>query len=167
MFGEADRHPVSELLELLLGAGSLGDLEHVEAHSLAQGPALTHGDNVANLDISEARRQVHRHVLVALLKAVVLSNVVKVVSADDDGPLHLHLGHHARQDASSDRDVTGKRAFLVNVGALDGLLGCLETQTDVLVVPRKLLFASLSKQDSLLILKDGRLLLVGTLGLQG
>lgn len=43
----------------------------------------------------EARRQVHRHVLVALLKAVVLSNVVKVVSADDDGPLHLHLGHHA------------------------------------------------------------------------
>ena len=40
----------------------------------------------------------HGHVLVALLKAVVLSDVVKVVSADDDGPLHLHFGHHAWGD---------------------------------------------------------------------
>lgn len=43
----------------------------------------------------EAGGEVHGHVLVALLKAVVLSDVVEVVSADDDGPLHLHLGHHA------------------------------------------------------------------------
>lgn len=34
------------------------------------------------------------HVLVAFLKAVVLPDVVEVVSADDNGPLHLHLGHH-------------------------------------------------------------------------
>lgn len=107
----------------------------------------------------------HGHVLVALLKAVVLSDVVEVVSADDDGPLHLHLGHHARQDPPSDGDVTSKRAFLVNVGALDGLLRCLEAQADVLVVSRELLLASFAKQDPLLILKDGRLLLVGTLGL--
>lgn len=45
------RCPVSELLELLLGASGLGDLEHVEAHGLAQGPALTHRDNIANLDV--------------------------------------------------------------------------------------------------------------------
>ena len=51
MFGAAGRGPVSELLELLLGAGSLGDLEDVEAHGLAQGPALAHRDDVANLDI--------------------------------------------------------------------------------------------------------------------
>lgn len=96
----------------------------------------------------------HGHVLVALLKAVVLSDVVEVVSADDDGPLHLHLGHHARQDPPSDGDVTSKRAFLVNVGALDGLLRCLEAQADVLVVSRELLLASFAKQDPLLILKD-------------
>ena len=36
-----------------------------------------------------------RHVLVPLLKAVVLANVMQVVTTDDDGPLHLHLGHHA------------------------------------------------------------------------
>ena len=40
----------------------------------------------------------HGHVLVALLEAVVLPDVVKVVSADDDSPLHLHFGHHAWGD---------------------------------------------------------------------
>ena len=51
VFGAAGRGPVSELLELLLGAGSLGDLEDVEAHGLAQGPALAHRDDVADLDV--------------------------------------------------------------------------------------------------------------------
>ena len=162
MFGAAGRGPVSELLELLLGAGSLGDLEEIEAHSLAQGPAFAHCDDVTDLDVPEAGRKVHGHVLVALLKAVVLSDVVKVVSADDDGPLHLHFGHHARQDPPSNGDITRKRAFLVNVGALDGLLWSLEAQTNVLVVSRELFFASFSKQDPLFILKDGRLLLVRT-----
>lgn len=51
MFGAAGRGPVSELLELLLGAGSLGDLEDIEAHGLAQGPALTHRDDVTDLNV--------------------------------------------------------------------------------------------------------------------
>lgn len=109
----------------------------------------------------------HRHVLVALLKAVVFSDVVEVVPADDNGPLHFHLGHYARQDPPSDGHITSKGTFLVNVGALNGLLGCLETQTDVLVISGKFLFASFSKQNPLLILKDGWLLLVGALSLQG
>ena len=54
-FGGAGRDPVSELLELLLGARSLGDLEYIEAHGLAQGPALAHCDDVADLDISVDR----------------------------------------------------------------------------------------------------------------
>lgn len=45
---------VSELLELLLDAGSLADPKHVEEHSLAQGLALTHCDNVTNLEVPEA-----------------------------------------------------------------------------------------------------------------
>ena len=40
-----------ELLKLLLGASSLGDLEHIESHSLAQGPALSNCDNVSDLYI--------------------------------------------------------------------------------------------------------------------
>lgn len=42
---------VSELLELFLGACSLGHLEHVEAHSLAEGAALAHCHDVPNLHI--------------------------------------------------------------------------------------------------------------------
>lgn len=36
----------------------------------------------------------HRHVLMALLEAVVLADVVQVVPADHNGALHLHLGDH-------------------------------------------------------------------------
>lgn len=47
----------------------------------------------------------HGHVLVALLEAVVLADVVQVVAADDDGALHLHLGHHAwGQSGGQDSD---------------------------------------------------------------
>ena len=56
-----------ELLKLLLGASSLGDLEHIESHSLAQGPALSNCDNVSDLYIPETGGQVHRHVLVTFL----------------------------------------------------------------------------------------------------
>lgn len=47
------RRPALELLELLLGANGLGDLEHDEAHCLAQGLALTHCDSVTDLDVPE------------------------------------------------------------------------------------------------------------------
>lgn len=44
-----------------------------------------------------------------LFEAIVLSDVVKLVSMDDNCPLHLYLG------LTSDGDVTSKRALLVNV----------------------------------------------------
>lgn len=44
--------------------------------------------------VPEARWQMDREVLVSLLKSVVLANVMQVVTSDDDGPLHLHFGHH-------------------------------------------------------------------------
>lgn len=46
-------YPVSELLEMLLGADSFGDLEHAEVHGLALGLALIDRDDVTTLDISE------------------------------------------------------------------------------------------------------------------
>ena len=115
-----------ELLKLLLGASSLGDLEHIESDSLAQGPALSNSDNVSNLYIPETGGQVHRHVLVTLLKAIVLSDVMEIVPADDDIPLHLHLHHDTRQDPILDGDITSEGAFLVYVGALNGFFGCLK-----------------------------------------
>jgi len=43
--------PFLELLELLLGPGSLRDFEDVEADSLAEGTTLPHGDDVPDLDV--------------------------------------------------------------------------------------------------------------------
>lgn len=45
--------------------------------------------------LPEAGGKMDRHVLVPLLEPVVLADVMQVVSPDDDGPLHLHLGHNA------------------------------------------------------------------------
>ena len=50
-----------------------------------------------------------------LLKAIVLSDVMEIVPADDNGPLHLHLGHNTRQNPTSDGDISSEGAFLVYV----------------------------------------------------
>ena len=65
----------------------------------------------------------HKHVL-RLLRAIVLSDVMEIALADDNGPLHLYLD--TQQILTLDGDITTKGAFLVYEGALDGLLGCLE-----------------------------------------
>lgn len=67
-------------------------------HNIKRGPtlAITQCAALTNRgqNVPEARRQVDRDVLVPLLKAVVLADVMQVVTSDDDGPLHLHFGHH-------------------------------------------------------------------------
>lgn len=60
------------------------------------------------------------HILVAFLKAVVLLDVVQVVSLDNGDPLHLGIGHHATQNPSSDGYITRKGECPVNIGALKG-----------------------------------------------
>ena len=62
-----------------------------------------------------------RHVLVPLLEPVVFLDVVEIVSPDDDGAVHLHLGDDPSQDATSDRHMAGERALLVNVVTLTSL----------------------------------------------
>ena len=54
----------------------------------------------------------HGLVLVTFLKAVVLLDIVEVVSLDDSYPLHLRFGHQARRNPSSDGDVSRKENFL-------------------------------------------------------
>lgn len=63
----------------------------------------------------------HRHIPVTLLKSVVFRQIVQVVAADDDGPLHLHLLHDTSQDAATDRHVASEWALLVDVSAFDRL----------------------------------------------
>lgn len=63
----------------------------------------------------------HADVSVTLLEPVVLPDKVQIITPDHDRALHLHLAHHAVQDTSTDRDVAGEGAFLVDVGSGDGL----------------------------------------------
>lgn len=60
--GGVGRCPFSGLLESLLGAGNLGDLEHAELTTPCSGGSLTHRDNVTNLNAPEAEQQVNGHV---------------------------------------------------------------------------------------------------------
>lgn len=57
----------------------------------------------------------------SLLKTVVLLDVVQVVTADDNGPLHLHFLHNTSQDATTNGYISCERALLVNVGTFNGL----------------------------------------------
>lgn len=92
----------------------------------------------------------------------VLGHELQVVSAHDDGSLHLVGDDHALEDAAADGHVAGEGALLVDVAALHRLLGGLEAQPDALVVAHG---ALLGLHGAGLADEDGILLLVGLLGL--
>lgn len=105
----------------------------------------------------------HGHVPVALLKPVVFPHIVKVVSPDSDGALHLQLLHHASQDAATDGHITSEGTLLVNIGPLNGLSGGLEAQANL--AQMALGFAALLTY-CLGVKEDSRLLLESLLRLQ-
>ena len=61
----------------------------------------------------------------SLLKTVVLLDVVKVVSPDDNSPFHFHALHNSRENSSSYTYVTRKWTLLVNVGTFYCLCVCM------------------------------------------
>ena len=65
-------------------------------------------------------------VSVSLLISLVLSNIVEVVSSDNDGVLHLSRGNHSSDDSASDTDISGEGAFLIYVGSANGIIGGVE-----------------------------------------
>lgn len=114
-------------------------LDNVEAHCLGERAALANCDDVTLFD-DERRREVRRNVAVALLVTAVLGKPMKVVTANDDGPLHFGGGDGATEDAATDRDVAGEGAFVVDIIALDGAPGCAVAEADVLVETEALAF---------------------------
>ena len=66
---------------------------------------------------------------------VVLLDVVQVITPDDDGPVHLHLGDDSGQDTSTDGDFAGEGTLLVDIVSGLGLVGDLETQAGVAEEP--------------------------------
>lgn len=96
-------------------------------------PALANGDDVSDLDL-EGGGKVGGRVGVALLKTVVLLDVVEVITTDDDGLVHLGRDDGSTEDATTDGNVSGEGALLVDVLTLDGGLGGLEAKSDLLVI---------------------------------
>ncbi len=71
----------------------------------------------------------------SLFVSVVLGNVVKVISSDNDGSLHFSGDANTLEDSASDGDVAGEGAFLIDVSGFDGLFGSSEPKSDVLEIP--------------------------------
>lgn len=80
----------------------------------------------------------------ALLKVIALADVVDS-PCGSQCPQHLHLNLHASQDLPLDGNSNSGGALPVHLGALSGLSGCLEGQTNILVVSRKFLLPSFSQ----------------------
>ena len=99
-------------------------------------------------------------VLVALLVTVVLGDIVKVFTADDNGALHLGRNDNTSENTSTDGNFTSEGALLVDVVAFNGLLGSLETETNILVPTVVSLLGDLG------VLEDTNLLLEGFLDLK-
>lgn len=73
-----------------------------------------------------------RDVLVTLLVTVVLGNVVKVITTDNEGTLHLGRGDNTSEDTTLDVDFTDEGTLLIDIGTGLGFLGGLETITNFL-----------------------------------
>lgn len=131
---------------------------NIEADRLAEWTALSNSNYVTILHV-EGRRAVHCNVLVPLLETSVLGNVVQVVSANDNGTLHLGGDNQSLENATTNRDAAGKGALLVNVVAFNSLVGSLESKTNRLGVTHGLLVSAANH--TLTCHKDGILALVG------
>lgn len=55
------------------------------------------------------------------LKTTVFAYVVQVITANDNGALHLQFLNGAGQDAATDAYITSEWAFVVDVSAIDCL----------------------------------------------
>lgn len=124
-------------------------------------PALTNSDDITRLDTNKGGGAVSREVTVSLFVTVVLLHVVKIVTADDNGTLHLVRDNNTSEDTSTDGNASGEGALLINVVSSDGLLGSLEAKTNILVPAS----TGTLGDDALVVLENGLLLLERTLGL--
>jgi hypothetical protein len=82
--------------------------------------------------VIESRRNVSRDVLVTLFVTVVLGDVVKVITTNDEGTLHLGGGDNTGKDTTLNVDFTSERTLLIDVSTSLGFLGGLETITNFL-----------------------------------
>ena len=103
------------------------------------------------------------YVLVAFLITTVFCLEVQIITANNDGVLHLGGLDHARDQLTPDVDAASPRALLVDVRALDSGPRRLDAQTNLLVVAGLPDTRLLGAKHALFALEDAVLLLVATL----
>lgn len=132
--------------------------DDIESNRFGERAALSNGNDIAFF-YREGWRAVHGNVLVTLLETTVLGNVMQVVSSHNNRSLHFRRNDKSLKNTSSDRDITGEWALLVNVTSFDGARRCLDAETDVANETHGLLL--FVTNGTLAGHKDGSLLLIG------
>ena len=84
----------------------------ISTYSLGERTALADGNGVTLLN-TESGGDVGREVLVASLVTVVLGDVVKVFTADDEGTVHLGGDDLSGEDTATNAHSTGEGALVV------------------------------------------------------
>lgn len=100
--------------------------QDVEVDGFAEGSALTNNDNISDLYV-ESGGAVYWDVSVSFLISVVFGDIVKIITSDDDGPLHLGADYNTLEDLSPDGDIASEWAFFVNISGFNSFLGGLES----------------------------------------
>lgn len=119
-----------ESRESLLSTRSSRDhTQYIETNSLGQRSALANNDGVTFV-AAEAWGDVCSNIGMTFLITLVFLDIMKVISAHNDGSVHLGALYATTKDTSTDGDISGEGALLIDVVTLDSLLGGLETETD-------------------------------------
>ena len=91
------------------------DSEGVVSDGLGDWSALSDGEDISNSDSLESWGDMGRKVVMSLLESVIFLDIMEVISSQDDGVLHLGGEDDTLTDSSSNGDVRGEWAFLINV----------------------------------------------------
>lgn len=102
---------------------------NVESNGFGERPALTDSDDIALLD-RKGRRAMHSDVLVTLLETTIFCNVMKIVSPNHNGSLHLSGDDESLKNATADGDIARKRALFVYEVRFNGRRGGLDSETN-------------------------------------
>mmetsp|Transcript_3150 Transcript_3150/g.6705 ORF Transcript_3150/g.6705 Transcript_3150/m.6705 type:complete len:230 (+) Transcript_3150:406-1095(+) len=102
----------------------------VKLNSLRQRTTLSNCNDITFLHW-ESRTAMGMDIFVPLLETTILRNVVKVIPTNDNGALHFGGNNKPLDDLSTDRHISSKGAFLVNVSSLDCGVRSFDAETNV------------------------------------
>ena len=133
--------------------------EGVVSNGLGDWSALSNGEDISDSNSLESWGKMGRKVVMSLLESVIFLDVMEIISSQDDGSSHLGGKDDTFTDSSSDGNVRGEWAFLVNVSTLHGGSWGFETESNLFVISWSLV--GLFGKDFFRVVENSNLLLIG------